>query len=778
MRYGLIARHTISLLAANVAIIADAQTNTLCSESSEAVQLNFPAEIDIKAFIDYVSQRLDIKILYDEQVANKKITIRAPGSVPTGSLLSVLESALKMKGLVLVDADAPGWKRVTASSQLASVASTDKPQEAIDKFGRGTAVTQTFTLSFVDPAVVDKYIKPFLTEPGANSVPVPEAKLLIVTDYATNLLKIARWIEAIDKPRPGVVVETLAVKHVEAGKLATQLQTLLTAQARAQGGQAQGGVEISHDERTNQLFFIGDPSHVNAAKQLIDFLDVPLDLSTRTYSFRNISADQIDKLAQELIDPIDRKRLYRSAVDSHSNLLIVTATTEIHNQIDDLRQKMDIDRQEAQSPIRYYKIKNLPVGELLQTIRSIEQQASGRGDTNPDVQHLPANGSIRPAGAQSAPPSGPNQMPPPAGQFPTTPPAYHTTTASSSAQTTPTATLATSAVPSLAGSADSSSESVAAEPSMLQLLGRARITADLHTNTLIVVAEPQVQKIYAELIEKLDQRRPQVLIEAKVLILSGSDDFSFGVEIFGNGGSGVRRLLAFSSYGLSQIDPATGALKLIPGLGFNGTLIDSQTADSVVRCLVSHKCARVVSSPRVLVNDNATGQLSSVEEVPFTSINASQTVATTSFAGFADAGTTITATPRISDDNHLQLDFAITLNSFTGTPTNGVPPSRQTEEVTSQITIPDGYTVIVGGLNRHNSSSDYSGVPGLDKIPILKWLFSNTTTTNSHDCMFVFLRPVILRDDRFKDLKFISDRDLSRGQDCGNFPASRPVWMR
>jgi len=101
----------------------------------------------------------------------------------------------------------------------------------------------------------------------------------------------------------------------------------------------------------------------------------------------------------------------------------------------------------------------------------------------------------------------------------------------------------------------------------------------------------------------------------------------------------------------------------------------------------------------------------------FTSINASQTVATTSFAGFADAGTTITATPRISDDNHLQLDFAITLNSFTGTPANGVPPSRQTEQVTSQITIPDGYTVIVGGLNRHNTSSDYQGVPGLEKIP-------------------------------------------------------------
>jgi len=206
-----------------------------------------------------------------------------------------------------------------------------------------------------------QYIKPFLTEPGANSVAVPEAKLLIVTDYATNLIKIARWIEAIDKPRPGVVVETLAVKHVEAGKLAAQLQALLAAQARAQGGQAQGGVEVSHDERTNQLFFIGDPPHVDAAKQLIEFLDVPLDLTTRTYSFHNISAEQIDKLAQELIDPVDRKRLYRSAVDSHSNLLIVTATTEIHQQIEDLRSKMDIDHPGTQAPFATTKSRISPL---------------------------------------------------------------------------------------------------------------------------------------------------------------------------------------------------------------------------------------------------------------------------------------------------------------------------------------------------------------------------------------------------------------------------------
>ena len=185
-----------------------------------------------------------------------------------------------------------------------------------------------------------------------------------------------------------------------------------------------------------------------------------------------------------------------------------------------------------------------------------------------------------------------------------------------------------------------------------------------------------------------------------------------------------------------------------------------------------------MSAPRILVNDNATGQLSSVEEVPFTSVNASQTVATTSFSGFAEAGTTITVTPRVSDEKHLQLDFAITLNTFTGTGSGGVPPPRQTEEVTSEVTIPEGHTVIVGGLRRRSHGYDYTGFPFLDKIPLVREVTGSTTRSKSCVSMFVFLRPIILRDDKFRDLKFVSERDVRKASLRPHFPASRPIWMQ
>jgi type II secretory pathway component GspD/PulD (secretin) len=236
-------------------------------------------------------------------------------------------------------------------------------------------------------------------------------------------------------------------------------------------------------------------------------------------------------------------------------------------------------------------------------------------------------------------------------------------------------------------------------------------------------------------------------------------------------------LFAFSSYGLSTVTPATGALAITPGTGFNGTLVDPATADVVVRALATHRRARVLSSPKILVDDNAEGTLESVNEVPFTSVNASQTVATTSFAGFAKAGTTIVVTPTISEGEHVNLDYTVTLNSFTGPGSTGVPPPRQTNEISSRVTVPDGYTIIVGGLTQKNVSSTLNGIPYLERIPIIRALTSLASNNTRDSSLFVFLRPVILEEDQFRDLKQLSKRSAQAACDGHNFPSSSPLLM-
>ena len=81
------------------------------------MSLNLPENAPLKVLIDYVSQEFGVSILYDEQLGNQRLTIVAPAKLPRSAIPALLDSALRMKGLALVDAGQPGWKRVVASGR-------------------------------------------------------------------------------------------------------------------------------------------------------------------------------------------------------------------------------------------------------------------------------------------------------------------------------------------------------------------------------------------------------------------------------------------------------------------------------------------------------------------------------------------------------------------------------------------------------------------------------------------------------------------------------------
>jgi len=308
---------------------------------------------------------------------------------------------------------------------------------------------------------------------------------------------------------------------------------------------------------------------------------------------------------------------------------------------------------------------------------------------------------------------------------------------------------------------------------------QATVAADPNTNSIIVIGDAQVQRLYEQLITNLDKRRPQVLIECTIASIDTTDNFQLGVELAAHSKQGKDQVITFSNFGLSTPNPTTGQLSLVPGAGFNGAILSADVADVIVHALQENSRVKVTSAPRVLVNDNATGTLSSLAEQPFTANNFNNTVSTTSFGGYAEAGTQVTLTPHISEADYLQLDYVVSLSSFTGTgnASQGIPPPRQTDQVASRVTIPDGSTVIIGGLNRTNYSRTVDAVPWLAQVPVLNYLFSNRNNMSERVTIFVFLRPIILRDDQFKDLKFLSERDIESAGVPGNFPRSEPIAL-
>jgi len=157
------------------------------------------------------------------------------------------------------------------------------------------------------------------------------------------------------------------------------------------------------------------------------------------------------------------------------------------------------------------------------------------------------------------------------------------------------------------------------------------------------------------------------------------------------------------------------------------------------------------------VNNNQKGTFSSVLQQPFVSTNASDTVATTSFGGTQDAGTTVTVQPTIAEDNQLVLDYEVSISEFVGdAPTPEIPPPRQQNDLKSIVTIPDGSAVVLGGLEIVESGEGGSGVPWLVDFPLVGWLFGDRTTSSSKSKFYVFLRATVFRNDSLDGLRNVS----------------------
>ena len=862
--------------------------------AEKLIQLNFPKSLQLKTLVEYISQRMRMNILYDEALVRKTVTISSPAKISEDSLMGLFRSILKISGLVLVDADQPGWKRIVASKDLRLTArQLGVTPQRVMAAEPTEVVSQILEPDHVPVATITKAIQPLLSTPGGSVYPVPGREMMIVTDYAHNLRQAAQLIALIDRPGREAEIEFVPVKHRDAGKLATEV-TALIAKKRTVLGEGKGapaGLVLSAETRTNRIQMVYVEGADAEARELIALLDVPTDAETREYRFQHVSADRVDKLAQGLPLTERGRLLYKSVIDAEENLLLVTAPPDVHERIAELTQRMDVppdtatqryvcrhlapqrldkmmtdlldhdtvprpykstidaegamllvtappdvharlaelqkqydvkpdtkthtyrfeyvapqrvdklvrsmtehdevvhpykatahdeggmlivtapavihqrieelakelDVPEAEGEaafVRCYKLVNTTASAVLATIRALDSGDGGLAAAAMDIESLGAAGASENYTGPNLPVLSPTRELP-------TPPSY---TPSDRQPTTR---------PARPRGSKAGDSAISAETS------DARVTIDQNTNSIIVVAPPVTQRIYKQLIALLDRRRPQVIVEVIMVTLDTSGNFSLGVELSkaGEAGDDGKRYLTFSSFGLSTADMDTGALTLKPGIGFNGVMVGADTWNVVVRALETSGKAKVLSAPKILVNDNATATLSSVAEAPFTSVNASNTVSTTSFAGYASAGTTVTLTPHISEGDHLQLKYSVTLNSFTGEGSGSVPPPRQTNTISSEVVVPSGQAVIVGGLTREDHQETESSLPGLGHIPILEYVVGNRSDNRTQSTLFVFLRPVILRDDKFEDLKFLSERDLKLAKMPPNFPQSRPMVM-
>jgi general secretion pathway protein D len=305
------------------------------------------------------------------------------------------------------------------------------------------------------------------------------------------------------------------------------------------------------------------------------------------------------------------------------------------------------------------------------------------------------------------------------------------------------------------------------------------LSKDSGTNRILAIGPPRLLDELARLIEDLDVQHPQVLVETLIVTLTESERRDLAVELARIGESGDALWRVASLFGSGVSDPSDSALPAFGGTGGEGVLLDPGTFAGVLRALETVNHGRTLNVPKVLVNNNETATLDSLLQAPYATSNTSTNLATVSFGGTLDAGTSVQVTPQITDGDRLLVQYQVSLSTFVGEATSEtLPPPRQETKLASQATVPDGYTVALGGLEVETETEGESRVPFLGSLPIVGALFKSQSKTTTKSRFYVFLRCSVLRSASFEDLRYLSAPALAAAGVDDGIPVVEPRVIR
>jgi len=259
-----------------------------------------------------------------------------------------------------------------------------------------------------------------------------------------------------------------------------------------------------------------------------------------------------------------------------------------------------------------------------------------------------------------------------------------------------------------------------------------KITALPERKMLIVEDRPGYVYRIETILTELDRRPRQVMIEAKVLEVSLSDEQSFGIDWTGffdtRDGSGSG-----GTQGLSAPGNSSNA-----GFFFDYLHLDYEIA---IRALESDGRVRNLASPKLVTIENEEAEVIIGDRRGYrvtTTINQ----VTTESIEFLESGVILRVTPKIDENGQILLDIHPEVS--TGTVDENGIPSQTTTEVTTKLLVSSGQTIFIGGLMRNTTTESRAGVPVLGRIPGLRWLFSSRSRTTANTETVVLITPRLL----------------------------------
>jgi general secretion pathway protein D len=294
----------------------------------------------------------------------------------------------------------------------------------------------------------------------------------------------------------------------------------------------------------------------------------------------------------------------------------------------------------------------------------------------------------------------------------------------------------------------------------------ATIWADPPTNALIITAPPKIMRSIMSIIDKLDIRRPQVLVEAIIADVNMDKSAELGVNwaAFDRGnnvpvGSFVSPVGNTSIVDLAAAaqNPSSVSTQLLQGttIGIGRIAGTGINFAAMLRAIRGDTSTTLLATPSTITMDNQEAQLKSAQEVPFVTGQFTNTGSTN--AGVVnpfqtiqreEVGTILKVTPQITTEgNSVVLKISIESSSIGQKPAGAVDLVTNKRTIQTNVLIEDGGVVVLGGLIEHDKVQGENSVPFLSRIPIIGLAFKTRNASVTHNNLMIFIRPKILRDD-------------------------------
>lgn len=277
---------------------------------------------------------------------------------------------------------------------------------------------------------------------------------------------------------------------------------------------------------------------------------------------------------------------------------------------------------------------------------------------------------------------------------------------------------------------------------------RGNIVVNTLSNQIIYTGTASQYDLIYPLLQRLDQPTSEVLIEMTIAEVTLTDDTRYGVEFF------------IDSLGNSEFSGSLGNEGL--GLGANGTTIAffSGNVDAALNLFAKNNLVDVLSTPRIMARSGGSAQIQVGQDVPIiTSQRAADSQDGTGdtdilqSVDYRSTGVLLSIEPIVFSDNRIDLSITQEVSTAVQTTTSEIAsPTISNRSITTQLSLEDGKTAILGGLIQETVTRDETGAPILKDIPVVGNLFRNTTLSSTRTELIVLITAYVMRDGRDKEV--------------------------